>query len=314
MSLNPQPSTLNVPGRRRLLLIIVSALTIAFAIPLWQLLRLALKSELQSHILLIPFISLYLWKTAMNSHSPQSQFRSSFLAALAPVSFALVALVLFVRFGLTGRVSHTDALSLSTAAFLGFIAAAVLAILGWPFIRSRCFAFFFLIFMIPLPVELTDFLSVALQHASAEAASWMIAFTGMPTYREGMTFQFAGVAIRVAEECSGLRSTFVLFITSLLAGQIFLRTGWRKAVLAAVIFPLGILRNGFRVTVLSWLTVNVDRTVMDGPIHHQGGPLFFLLSLLPLFALLWLLRRSETRKAARTTGNHCELPACKGSF
>jgi hypothetical protein len=35
--------------------------------------------------------------------------------------------------------------------------------------------------------------------------------------------------------------------------------------------------------------------MIDSPIHHRGGPIFFSLSLIPLFALLWWLRASETR-------------------
>ena len=33
--------------------------------------------------------------------------------------------------------------------------------------------------------------------------------------------------------------------------------------------------------------------MIDSPIHHRGGPLFFALSLVPLFLLLWWLRRQE---------------------
>jgi hypothetical protein len=31
-------------------------------------------------------------------------------------------------------------------------------------------------------------------------------------------------------------------------------------------------------------------------IHHQGGPIFFALSLIPLFLLLWWLRRGEAQR------------------
>jgi len=35
--------------------------------------------------------------------------------------------------------------------------------------------------------------------------------------------------------------------------------------------------------------------MIDSPIHHSGGPLFFVLSLVPFFLLLIWLRRSERR-------------------
>src|SRR5436190_22517396 len=113
-----------------------------------------------------------------------------------------------------------------------------------------------------------------------------------------------GLPIAVAEECSGIRSTLVLFITSLLAGHLFLRSRWRKSVLALAIVPIGILRNGFRILVISWTTIYVNRGIIDGPLHHKGGPLFFVLSLALLFGLLIMLRRSEQRGTrSRQTGH-----------
>jgi len=294
------------PRQMRAFLVMALALAACFSLPLIQLVKLALKTEIQSHILLIPFIFVYLWKTGRSPDSnPQSAignpqltpaFRASLFPALLAALCGLAGLVAYWVLGKSGRIPHNDALSLSTASFLCFVLAAALATLGSSALRPRFFAIAFLVFMIPLPLALIEFMSLGLQRASAEAAEWMLALTGMPTFREGMRFQFPGLAIMVAEECSGVRSTFVLFITSLLAGHLFLRTGWKKAVLALAIFPLGILRNGFRVTAISWLTVHVDRGIIDGPLHHHGGPLFFLLSLVPLFGVLWILRRSDFRQ------------------
>ena len=63
----------------------------------------------------------------------------------------------------------------------------------------------------------------------------------------------------------------------------------------AFVIPLGILRNGFRILVIGLLCVHVGPHMIDSPIHHQGGPFFFALSLVPLFLLLWWLRRQEQR-------------------
>jgi exosortase/archaeosortase family protein len=56
---------------------------------------------------------------------------------------------------------------------------------------------------------------------------------------------------------------------------------------------LGILRNGFRIYVLSMLSSHWDPRVIDSPLHHKGGPIFFVISLIPFFLLLFWLRRSE---------------------
>ena len=311
-SVNPhqfelQPTRNPAPQKQALVFTILAALlAIAFAGPLWSLVRLALKTEIQSHILLIPFVSLYLWKAAKSADSnpkstsalrtPRSALKRSLLPALVAAICGLTGIVAYWVLGKSGRIAHNDALSLATASFWSFLLAAALGTLGWQTLRPRLFAIAFLVFMIPLPLALLEFISIGLQLASAEAADWMLSLTGMPMFRDGMVFQFPGSAVRVAEECSGVRSTLVLFIISLLAGHLFLRTGWKKALLVLAVFPLGILRNGFRITVISWLTVNVDAGIIDSPLHHHGGPIFFVLSLVPFFAVLWMLRRSDFRR------------------
>ena len=115
--------------------------------------------------------------------------------------------------------------------------------------------------------------------------------------RDGTVFQLPGIVIEVAQECSGIRSSWVLFITSVLASYLFLKSPWRRAVLVAFVIPLGILRNGFRILVIGLLCVHVGPQMIHSIIHHQGGPLFFALSLIPLFLLLWWLRRGEKSEA-----------------
>jgi exosortase/archaeosortase family protein len=72
-----------------------------------------------------------------------------------------------------------------------------------------------------------------------------------------------------------------------------LTSSWRRIVLVALVFPLAIVRNGFRILVIGLLCVHVGPHMIDSPIHHQGGPLFFALSLIPFFLLVWWLRRTE---------------------
>ncbi|MFN0126426.1 MAG: exosortase/archaeosortase family protein [Verrucomicrobiales bacterium] len=174
-----------------------------------------------------------------------------------------------------------------------------LAVLGHRWFVSALFPLVFLIFLVPLPDSWVHALEGASQAASAEAAAWLFELTGLPHVRDGKVFQLPGITIEVAQECSGIRSSWVLFITSLVAAEMFLRSQWRRFILVALVIPLGILRNGFRILVISWLCVEVDPKMIDSFIHHRGGPIFFALSLGPLFAILWLLRWSERRGQRR---------------
>jgi exosortase/archaeosortase family protein len=91
----------------------------------------------------------------------------------------------------------------------------------------------------------------------------------------------------------------VLFITSVLASNLFLQTTWRRIALVAFVIPLAIVRNGFRILVIGLLCVHVGPHMADSFIHQRGGPIFFALSLIPLSFLLFWLRRHDKRVNAR---------------
>ena len=118
---------------------------------------------------------------------------------------------------------------------------------------------------------------------------------GTPFLRAGPIFQLPNITIEVAQECSGIRSSWVLLMTSILAANLFLKTSWRRIVLVAFVIPLGILRNGFRILVIGLLCVNVGPQMIHSVIHRRGGPVFFVLSLIPFLLLLWWLAKGETR-------------------
>src|SRR5262249_18557869 len=122
----------------------------------------------------------------------------------------------------------------------------------------------------------------------------MFSLSGMSFLRNGLDFQLPTIHLEVAPECSGIHSTLVLFISSLVAGQLFLRSALDRTLLALAVIPLGILRNALRIWTIGGLWVNISRVMIDSPIHRRGGPLFFALSLIPfVLLLLWLRRRSQ---------------------
>ena len=103
------------------------------------------------------------------------------------------------------------------------------------------------------------------------------------------------VDMNVAPECSGIHSTVVLFITSLVAGHIFLRGLVARGLLTLIVIPLAILRNGLRIFVLGLLSTHWMPDTLDANsfVHHRAGYGFFALSLIPFFALLLFLRSRD---------------------
>ncbi len=249
-------------------------------------------SELHSHILLIPFVSVYL--ISIRRHALPRDYTFSVGWALIPLVAGAISLAAAWTPGLFGRpLSQNDYLGLMTLSFVCFVAAGGFFFLGRKCMAAAAFPFAFLIFMVPMPDRVADFLETASKLASADAASMFFNISGTPVLRDGAFFHLPNITIEVAQECSGIRSSLVLFITSLLAANLFLKTPWRRIVLVAAVIPLGILRNGLRIVFIGLLCVHFGPDMINSIFHKRGGPPFFVLSLIPLFLLLWWLRRGE---------------------
>ena len=283
----PRPQRLRIGGW----VACVVLLTLLFILPLTRLMLYAANSDLHSHILLVPLIAGYLLYT--QRRPPVATHRSSIVGTLLLGGIGLVALAAGI--GWRESVSVNDHLALMALAFVSFVAAGGFLFLGSKWMAAAAFPVAFLIFMVPLPDAAVNWLERASALASAEAAALYFNMAGTTLVRHGTVFELPGIVLAVAQECSGIRSSWVLFITSLLASHLFLRTPWRRFVLVAFVIPLGILRNGFRILVIGLLCVHVGPHMIDSVIHRQGGPLFFALSLVPLFLLLWWLRHGERR-------------------
>jgi exosortase C (VPDSG-CTERM-specific) len=275
--------------RARALAAYVAAVTVLFGRPLFDLVALSLDNELHSHIPLIPLVSAYLLYTERPRRA--AALGTSFGWAAVFVAAAAGAVVWTTWWG--GSLSRIDTLALMTVAFLSLVAAGGFLFLGFVWMVSAAFPVGFLVFMIPMPDTMAGALEVASMKASADVAAFLLWASGTPFVRDDQVFALPGIVLRVAEECSGIRSSWVLFITSWLASHFFLKSRWRG--LAAVLFviPLGIVRNGFRILVIALMCVYIGPGMIDSVIHRHGGPLFFALSLGPLFLLLWWLRRLE---------------------
>jgi exosortase C (VPDSG-CTERM-specific) len=267
-------------------------LAAVFGHSLLTLIKYAASSQLHSYILLIPFVSGYL----LYIRRDQLPKKYSVDLPLAIVSLAIGLGILIFTYWLdfAGRAPGiNDRLTLLTISFLCCLAAGGFFFLGRTWMRAAAFPLAYLSFMIPMPDTMTEALEQASSIASAEMANLLFHLSGMPFLRAGQIFQLPNITLEVGQECSGIRSSLVLFITSILAANLFLKTTWRRFVLVAIVIPLGILRNGFRIFVIGLLCVHVGPQMIHSLIHRRGGPLFFVISLVPLLLVLWLLRKGE---------------------
>ncbi|MBL7077195.1 MAG: archaeosortase/exosortase family protein [Kiritimatiellae bacterium] len=268
---------------------------------LFDLFRYSLGSNLYSHVLLVPFVSgWFVWQRreslAIVLHGPLESNAGLWRQLLAPGMVLLLLVGLWVtidplQFGVL--LNRNDHLSLMVFIFVTCLLLLHVLTLGRACFRASLFPLLFLYFMMPIPGWLLHWINVALQHATAFVLAGLLKLTGTPTFWNGLTFHLPGLTMEVAEECSGIRSTLVLLITALVGAMLFLRKPWKRSVLVASFFPIAALRNAARITTIAMLTIHVDPSYFHGPVHKQGGPPFFVLSLLPLFAIMIILRRGE---------------------
>ncbi len=268
------------------------ALIVCFGVPLLHLVWFAATSELYSYILLVPFVSVYLaWGKRRNMSGVSAPDRRFTAFAWSMGSVLLVGYWLAI--GNRWPMAEQDQLAWTIAAFLCFLLGISARFAGSQNLRVMRFPLFFLVFMVPFPTGMNNWLETLLQRGSALTAYALFQFAGTSVFYSDLSFQFPGFGIEVAPQCSGIHSSLVLFLTSLVAGHLFLRARWRQGILALAVLPLGLLRNGFRIFVISQLCIHFGPQMLSSAIHRNGGPVFFALSMVPFLGLLILLRRSE---------------------
>ncbi len=251
------------------------------------------RSDYYSHIVLIPLVSAYFLYTERKGllGDPFPSIRGG--AALVIVGLALY---------LIGFIQHTLNQN-DRASFLAFSAVlfwigGYLAVYGVKSFRREPFPFLFLVFMIPIPSYVLNKIIYALQVGSTEMADLLFSVSGVPYNRQGFVFSLPRISVEVAEVCSGIRSSLALFITGILAGHFFLDKLWKKIVLAIIVFPVTVFKNGIRIITLSLLGAYVDERWLTGSFLHQsGGFVFFIPALAILGVALFALRRRKPQSA-----------------
>jgi exosortase len=155
--------------------------------------------------------------------------------------------------------------------------------------------------MVPLPQFVMNPIVSLLQRGSAASAHLLFAAVGIPVAQQGMLVHIPGLTLEVAPECSSIRSSLMLMVTTMLLAHLLLRSFWRKVLVVAVAIPLSVAKNGLRIFVLAILGTRVDPGFLTGKLHRQGGFIYFLIALSVIFVLVWILNRREEQKQPRPT-------------
>jgi len=174
--------------------------------------------------------------------------------------------------------------------------------------RRALYALACLAIAIPVPSAWLDDVSSGFQQGSAAVCYAVLTLIGVPVLRNGMVFSLPGLDFQIAPECSGIRSALAFIMVALLAGGLFLRSGWRRAILIAATIPIAIFKNAVRIVVITTLGAYVDRSFIEGPFHHQYGGLIFgpldIALFIPVLMGLQRLDRRSSQPAAPRVPEH----------
>ncbi len=233
-----------------------------------------------SHGFLVPLIAAYfLWH------------KRAELAGLAvrPSRLGLLLLVigmtLFV-FGNAGVEYFIIAISMVMVLF-----GLALYLLGAEFIRRTWFAFFILLFMIPIPGVIYYSLTFPMQLLASKVSVEMMQGLGMSVLRQGNIIVLPDRPLEVAEACSGMRSLISLMAMGAIFGYMSQPKFWGKMAIFLLAIPVAVIGNVVRVFLTAVIAYVGQLDPTTEPYHTLLGLSVFVVAFVLLSILAVGLRR-----------------------
>ncbi len=247
-----------------------------------------LRSDEYSSGLLVPFLAVYiLW----------SRRHDIIKCPVRPSLWGVVALIVAqgVRlFGLFYMYSSAERLSIPLT-----IAALLLLLFGWQFLRKVSTVLLFLCLMLPWPNRVQAAMSLPFQHWATSSAVFCLEMAGYEVIREGNIIHIGQASVAVAEACNGLRMVTAFFVINSLVVLLIKRKWWEKLIILASSLPIALLCNTTRLAITA-----VAFTVLIGKhwetiFHDFGGYAMMPLALAAVVLELKLITKLTTTPEIR---------------
>lgn len=167
----------------------------------------------------------------------------------------------------------------------------VLIFFGAKVARHYWFAFFFMLFMVPLPSSVVDAMTQPMKIAVSYASEHILYWLDYPVARSGVIITIGQYQLLVADACAGLNSLFTLEALGLLYMNVMRHeSAFRNALLATLIVPISFASNVTRVMVLSLITYYWGDAAGQGFLHEFSGMVLFITALLLIMGVDTMLR------------------------
>lgn len=236
-----------------------------------------------SHGPLVPLFSL--WLLFRNTPDPSIRYRPW------PI-IGFTALVLSVLCRLIG--AGTSFLPIEGVSLIMALASCVVISGGWGGLRRFWQPLFFLVFMVPLPYEISRAMGAELQKVATTVSTFMLQCCGQPAISEGNKILIENVTLNVVEACSGLRM-LMTFIAFSIAAVFVMQRHWmvRGMVLISSV-PIALATNILRISATGlahvWLHDGDQKTKVLDFIHDFNGWMMMPVGLAMLLTEMWILK------------------------
>lgn len=185
-----------------------------------------------------------------------------------------------------------SALVLEAGSMVPVLSGIVVAGFGVRTWSRMWFAFFFMLFMIPLPTSIVDVVTLPMKIAVSYAAEHVLYWTSYPVARSGVMLSIGQYQLLVADACAGLNSLFTLEAMGLLYMNLVRhQSAVRNAVLATLIVPISFAANTIRIVCLALITYHLGDAAGQGFLHGFSGLVLFLSALVLITSVDGLLTR-----------------------
>lgn len=230
----------------------------------------------QAHGPIVLMIVLYLFwlkkDVLLSEHLPPSSMES------------LVGWVLLVLGLLMYALGHSqDILILDIGSQLPVLMGVILLMQGTVALKRLWFPLFFIIFMLPLPL---DGITMPMKMAVSYVTDAILHTAGYPIAREGVILHIGQYQLFVADACAGMHTLISLEAVGLLYLNLVRHDSWlRNLTLAIFIIPISFSANVLRVITLTLITYYFGDAVAQGFIHGFAGMFLFVVALILIICL-----------------------------
>jgi EpsI family protein len=177
------------------------------------------------------------------------------------------------------------------------ISGIVMFIYGNKLFSGLLFPIAYLLFMIPIWDNLTDYLQFPFQKFTAFTAAQLLNISGIPVYRNSIFLELPNITLEVATVCSGINNLIAVLAIALPLAYLSLKSWPRRILLVTGGIVIASLSNGIRVAIMGFLAYYGISATLHGPGHILQAMFVSFVGFIVLFIGAWILSDRHTTSA-----------------